>query len=88
LATESASDGDPFHVFSSASISSPVHLAESDRELCCSPPAVNDLQGNAVNRVESVRHRCRMPGGTERDLGNLGAFPHIVPLMMMRRVRI
>ena len=34
--------------------------------------AVNDLQGNAVNRVKSVRHRSRMPGGTERDLGNLG----------------
>src|SRR5688500_173611 len=50
--------------------------------------AVNDLQGNAVNRVKSVWHCSRMPGGTERDLGNLGAFPHIVPLMTMRRVRI
>jgi hypothetical protein len=41
--------------------------------------AVNDLQGNAVDRVKAGRYRSRVPGGTEGDLGKPRPVLHVVP---------
>jgi hypothetical protein len=37
---------------------------------------VNNLQSNAVSRLESRRYRSRVPGSAQRDLGDLRRFAH------------
>jgi hypothetical protein len=69
------------------SIDENERVSEIGPETVTPGTAVNDLQGSAVGRVKSGRHRPRMPSGAERDLGNLGLFPHIVPQMTVRQER-